>query len=681
LANPIGNHSAAGVYLQEINLSAVIQNVAVSVGAAVGYSLRGPLTPTFVTDYPTYRQYFGPSNTQTQGFLALSVRDYFANGGTGCWILRTPSSASPPTYSGALLQNIGSPAQVQLTPIAVANPNAINWATAGGATSATNNLGYFYGIGPGSWYGNIAISLGSSNITIPQGVATQVNPPGSSGSTGTLPAGTYQYAVSALSSTGETQISVIIPATVSTANSSVTIGWNYVAGAIGYRVYATRGTNSQLYLLATVGQPQTSPNLQSGGVTVPTTASYTDIGSTVNTSIIPPGQNSPSLIRTSSQFQVNVYDLTQSQTSPVEVYNVTLQAGTNASNNQTEIASVINGSSKNISFLSNVTGVVAAGGTLPVIPPVTAVQLAAGVDDTLQAVADADFVNGWNIFQDQDTYQITQLLNCGNSDPVIQSAMISLAAQRKDCVAFCDVPSTQQAAVNATAYRLTQLNYNTDRGMLFTSDLQELDPDTNQLVWVPPSGAIAGVAAGADNNSGAGTSIAGPSYGALSNVVKLRYSYGAQTDQDAMASVQVNYIRNKQGIGVYLNEQKTMLTALSALSFYPVRRMFDVLENSVKQAMYYYQGAPNIVFTAQQISAMVTQYLNTLVSAQKINGFAVQIDNSPAVRAQGQILVYMAIEPTLPINQIGIVAIITPQGANFAQILASVTGSGLSSGG
>lgn len=679
MANPIGNHSASGVYLQEINLSAVIQNIAVSVGAAVGYSLRGPLDPTFVTDYPSYKQYYGPSNTQTQGFLALSVRDYFANGGTGCWVKRVVTSdvTKKPTWAGTLLQFIGTPAQVQLTPFTVTDPNTVPWSTAGGATSPNQNLVYIYGIGPGNWYNNIAISIASTNISTPTGVQTAVNATG-----GTLTAGTNQYAVSSLSATGETLVSTVIPATISSGSTnSVTISWNYVPGAVGYRVYKATGGNPQLYLLGTVTQPQPTPNLTSGGLNIPTSVSFNDIGQATNPNTIPPGNSAPSLIKLVPNFQLNVYDLTQSTNSPVEVFNVTLQTSTNSQNAQTEIASVVNANSKLVRVVSNIQAIIGASGTIPTVPPIASTQMSVAQDDTIGSVSDGDIVNGWQVFQDQDQYQVTQLMNCGYSDAAVQSAMISLATTRKDCVAFCDVPSSQQTAVNATAYRLTELMYNTDRGMLFTSDIQELDPDTNQLVYVPPSAAIAGIAAGADNKSGAGTSIAGPSYGVLQNVVKLRYTYGAQADQDSLASAQVNYIRNKQGIGVYLNEQKTMLTAFSALSFYPVRRMFDVLENSVKQAMYFYQGAPNIVFTAQQIAQMVTQYLNTLVSAQKINGFAVQVDNSPAVRAQGQILVYMAIEPVLPINQIGIVAIITPQGANFAQILAAVSGSGLSSNG
>lgn len=54
---------------------------------------------------------------------------------------------------------------------------------------------------------------------------------------GTLPAGTFYYRVTALSSYGETLGSVEASATVTGATSRIALSWSAVAGATGYRVY------------------------------------------------------------------------------------------------------------------------------------------------------------------------------------------------------------------------------------------------------------------------------------------------------------------------------------------------------------------------------------------------------------------------------------------------------------
>jgi len=72
-----------------------------------------------------------------------------------------------------------------------------------------------------------------------------LNPPpflsGTIGTGGSLLAGTYDYAVTALTPTGETTVSPLRPLTVA-AGGKVTLAWSCPVGAISYRIY--RGTSS-----------------------------------------------------------------------------------------------------------------------------------------------------------------------------------------------------------------------------------------------------------------------------------------------------------------------------------------------------------------------------------------------------------------------------------------------------
>lgn len=87
--------------------------------------------------------------------------------------------------------------------------------------------------------------------------------------TGTLAAGTYYYQVTALSESGETLPSPVVSITVG-ASSGVTISWDYVQDAIGYKIYGRASGSPLLIASATQG-----------------TLSYTDTGAVIPSGSIP----------------------------------------------------------------------------------------------------------------------------------------------------------------------------------------------------------------------------------------------------------------------------------------------------------------------------------------------------------------------------------------------------------
>lgn len=98
---------------------------------------------------------------------------------------------------------------------------------------------------------------------------------------GALPAGTYDYGVTALTPTGETKVSPVQAYTVPTGGK-VTLKWAGPVGATGYRIY--RGPDAaHLQLVATVAHQTTQPS-DPGCV-------WTDTGSSVPSSVSPPTAN------------------------------------------------------------------------------------------------------------------------------------------------------------------------------------------------------------------------------------------------------------------------------------------------------------------------------------------------------------------------------------------------------
>lgn len=71
---------------------------------------------------------------------------------------------------------------------------------------------------------------------------------------GTLAAGTYFYVITATNAAGETTRSNEISITTTGATSTVTLNWDAVPGATGYRVYrgTVAGTQTEYYVVGTV---------------------------------------------------------------------------------------------------------------------------------------------------------------------------------------------------------------------------------------------------------------------------------------------------------------------------------------------------------------------------------------------------------------------------------------------
>lgn len=626
------NNSASDVYVVERDLSQIPRQIATTIAAAVGQSLRGPLGPRLNTSKEGFSGLYGPSDPAVS-FLHLCVRDFFEDG-TQCYVNRVVGTGF--AYAGVLLQDFGTFGNraLRLFPFGLAgykNPaDGINFSSAGGVTDQNENLAFIYAIGPGAYYNNYALDIQSDNITFPANVITT---PSSSG--GTMITGAYSYRVSAIGKLGETLASTSVPATIaaSVTTGSVTISWNAVAGATGYRIYGRSGTHGFI------------GSVNSG------TLSFQDIGSVTPVGVVPATTFAPS-----TQFTIQVYDLNKSANLPQEVHNVSLEDATDAFGNQLEIANVINNTSNYIRVVTNVPSLTQTPNSMKTLAKSTFIG---GLDGSIPTAA--DIVNGWNEFIDEDDIPVTVLINAGYTSTSVHQGIITLAHSRKDCVYILDMPTLQQAVQNAVNYRRNTLNANSNRGILVTPDYQRLDTETGRLTYTPPSGAVASMLALTDFVENAGTSPAGPTRGVVRNAQQLRYRYD-KGQRNQLASSQVCYLRSKTGVGIYLAEQLTLQTQLSALSFLSVRRIFDVMEGSIKTGLQYALHENNTAFTLSQITAMLTGYLDVLRRSGSIRAYKITIDNTPATRGQGILGIDVAIEPTLPINQISLRTIITRQG-------------------
>ncbi|MCP4374145.1 MAG: phage tail sheath family protein, partial [Deltaproteobacteria bacterium] len=81
-----------GVYIEEIPGQKPIEGVGTATGAFVGIAEKGPVgEPKLITNLTQFRETFG--DLTEDGYLADSVTQFFIEGGTRCYVVRTAHTA------------------------------------------------------------------------------------------------------------------------------------------------------------------------------------------------------------------------------------------------------------------------------------------------------------------------------------------------------------------------------------------------------------------------------------------------------------------------------------------------------------------------------------------------------------------------------------------------------------
>lgn len=643
------------VYYEEQDLSQAIAGVATSIGAIVGALRKGPIGKRLVTTVEEYISKYGVPDASISfvGYCAIA----FLQQSNQLWINRVVGANA---LWGTLVLHQKQPNQLTGDPLGplTFKPNAlpdpdtqgIPWATVGGTTNVRDNILAFYAEGPGSYSRDLSIEIVSDNLHTPTNVhAYDFSTIGviiaGVDTSGTLPAAVYEYGVAGVNQVGETLIStasVTLPGGVATY-----LTWDAQPGAFGYSIYRKNNATSAWEFLETIGAADTY---------------YVDKGL-----VTPDADKTPNLVQQfTPEFRVDIYDNTVSRNNPVESFQCTLKDYTDGMGQQLEIGQQINGVSRWLRVQNNVGAFLSE----PVIYSVP--RTALGVGDSGQAVMSSDIMRGWNAFEDDEDVEVRILINAGYAIPSVQLKMDRICHSRKDCIAILDVPANKQAAQRAIDYRNIQLNLNSNRSTIYSSDVYIEDEYTGKRLYVPPSGHVAGVYAYTDNTTYPWFAPAGMNRGQLA-VLGVRFKYN-KGERDNLWKAQINYIRDFKGMGRVVWEQRTMQVMQSGFSYVNVRRLMDTISIALRKALLFDEFEPNDDFLRLSIKIMIEDYLRVIQQARGIKDFLVVCDdrnNQPYYTDLGQLNVDMLIKPTLPAEKIRLRGTLTRQGADFGELIAA----------
>lgn len=629
------SRSGADVRINEVDLSTTIAQNSNITGAMVAVHNRGPIGPTRYTTFDAYKNDFGVNPKIS--FDGYSAEHYFKQGNS-LWVIRAVGASA--TY-GALVLYVDALGNSVLAPVTVADPMNPDWNVLVPSGGTPIHLYYPYR-GPGSHSADLAISVLSENLPAPSGLAAS-----SSSTGGVITPSTLSYYVAAKSKNGEylasTPVTIVVTSVLNT--TSVTLTWEAVPGAVSYVIYG-RDTTTPGFL-AEVGYR---------------TLSFTDDGLTVVDTARTPKLTQGDLPDSSTNLKVNVFDLSSNGSVPVEPFDVSLDDKVDDSGVNMEAAFKINSFSSYIRVTSNTAALL----TYPTIYAVNRTTFAAGNSGATPTTADIN--NAWAVFNDKQRYVLDVLINSGKTSVSVQKAMDALATKRFDCVSFLDTPSNLQKAQQAIDYRNITLNLNSSFSALFCSDLYVSDPVNGKELFIPPSGAMAGLLAYTTRVSQPWFAIAGLNRG-LVDALDVRYTYD-EDDSTALFQAQVNYMRKFLGKGIPLWEQSTLYAAQSSLQFLNVRILCNVIKRSVYDYLLYSVQEPGDDTLQKNIRNGLGEYLGFVQGKRGIKRYIVQCDinNNPAVTANsGNLQVGVYIVPILGTRQINLTLMIGKQGLEVSE--------------
>jgi len=132
----------------------------------------------------------------------------------------------------------------------------------------------------------------------------------------------------------------------------------------------------------------------------------------------------------------------------------------------------------------------------------------------------------------------------------------------------------------------------------------------SELIALPPSGAIAGVYAKVDKSRGVWKAPANISLKSVSGVTEIIDNREqGELNVDAVAGKSINAIRPFTGKGILVWGARTLAGNDNEWRYIPVRRFFNMIEESVKKSTHWAVFEPNDANTWSKVRSMIENYL------------------------------------------------------------------------
>jgi len=310
-------------------------------------------------------------------------------------------------------------------------------------------------------------------------------------------------------------------------------------------------------------------------------------------------------------------------------------------------------------------------------------DLTGGTDD--YSYDNGQVGNAYDLFLDTEETTVDFVL-MGGSMPLESetkakaSKVISIAASRKDCIAFVSPHKGSQVgssgALTTSQQKTNTINFfngltSTSYAVFDSGYKYFYDRFNDKYRYIPCNGDIAGLCVATSSALDDWYSPAGVNRGSLRNAVKLAYNPN-KADRDELYQARINPIVSFTGSGVTLFGDKTALASPSAFDRINVRRLFLNIqkraEGLAKQVLF----DQNDETTRASFASALNSYMSEVQARRGVTDFLVVCDesnNTPDVIDRYEFVAEIYIKPTRSINYITVTLTATKTGVSFAEVV------------
>jgi len=233
----------------------------------------------------------------------------------------------------------------------------------------------------------------------------------------------------------------------------------------------------------------------------------------------------------------------------------------------------------------------------------------------------------------------------------LQGKMIAHCENMADRMAILDAPP-DLLPQDILEWRMNTAGYDSKFATLYYPWLEVMDPLTNQPLYVPPSGHVAGVWCRTDATRGVHKA---PANEVVMGVNGLGFQV-TQEEQGGLNKVGINCIRSFPGRGIRIWGART-LSSDPEWRYLNVRRLFNYIAESIMEGTQWSVFEPNDERLWLQLRIAATNFLTrtwregALFGSSPAEAFYVKCDsetNPPDVIEAGQVVVEIGISPVKP---------------------------------
>jgi len=289
---------------------------------------------------------------------------------------------------------------------------------------------------------------------------------------------------------------------------------------------------------------------------------------------------------------------------------------------------------------------------------------------------------------DPESLDMNLLLAPGLTVDALTGHMVDVCEERGDALALIDlkdvyhpahekynsnkkdrIATTPVQAANALRDRRLDSSY----GATFYPWVQTRDDRTGQLVWIPPTVAMAGVLASSQASADVWFAPAGFNRGGLSDgaagipVVGVTEKLSSK-DRDTLYEARINPIASFPSSGIVVFGQKTLQERQSALDRINVRRLVIYLKKQISVLSTQVLFEQNVQATWNRFISLVEPFLANVKVQFGITDYRLILDEStttPDLIDQNILYAKIMVKPARAIEYIAIDFVIASTGASF----------------